>query len=177
VLTQVRLKELLHYSPGTGLFTWVGSTNLSIKVGSIAGYKSGDGYIRIGIDGKSYSAQRLAHLYMEGYLPEYEMDHKFGIKDDNRWSEIRHITHACNMQNKKKYRNNSSGFVGVYWSNSDGRWKSQITINGCQTFLGTYKDKISAALARIALEDQCQDWKCNNRNVNRVKLRLLGYSV
>ena len=82
-LTQERLKELLHYDPETGYFTWKISPNNAVKVGSVAG-TSMNNYIRIIIDHKAYLAHRLAFLYMEGYFPEHEVDHINRIRDDNR---------------------------------------------------------------------------------------------
>ena len=68
-LTQKRLKELLHYDPLTGVWTWLETMNHMSKVGTIAGCID-DGYRRITIDQKTYKSSRLAFLYIEGYSPE-----------------------------------------------------------------------------------------------------------
>ena len=175
MLTQARLKELLKYDPKTGLFTWRVSRQ-GVQVGAVAGYNL-RGYIKIKVDGKHYFAHRLAHLYMEGYFPEYQMDHKKGIRHDNRWKELRHVTPLCNLQNCKKYSTNTSGYNGVSWVRSDRKWRSQIVINHKGIYLGSFDDPISAALARCEFEKCCPDWHCNHQAVNFVKLRALGYTI
>jgi hypothetical protein len=100
MLTQARLKELLHYNPDTGIFTWASAPNLSIVIGTEAG-TGHEGYIRIKLDGKSYLAHRLAFLYVDGYMPERQVDHKFGNTEDNRYRELRPVTQMCNSQNCK----------------------------------------------------------------------------
>ncbi len=65
MLTQERLKELLHYCPETGVFTHI-SPRSGIRVGEVAGTKSKTCYVGLKIDGKIHKAHRLAFLYMTG---------------------------------------------------------------------------------------------------------------
>ena len=94
-LTQAELKNQLHYNKNTGIFTWKIKKG-NIKIGDIAG-RNFNGYIRIGINNEQYFAHQLAWLYVKGYFPEHEIDHKFGIKNDNRWTKLHHVTRICNM--------------------------------------------------------------------------------
>ena len=60
-LTAQRLRELLHYDPTTGEFTWIVSRgNQWTKPGMPAGYKDTYGHMGIEIDGKRYLSHRLA---------------------------------------------------------------------------------------------------------------------
>ena len=43
MLTFSRLHQVLHYDPGTGVFTWLVSTAHRIKIGDVAGSPSGHG--------------------------------------------------------------------------------------------------------------------------------------
>lgn len=159
-ITQCELKRVLHYDPKTGVFTWKVNTG-PVKVGTIAGCFD-DGYIRIRINKKMYYAQLLAYLYMKGYFPEYLVDHKDGIGSNNKWSNLRHVTTSCNMQNTKIYNTNTSGFPGVC---KDGnKWKSSIKIKPKIINLGSYYNPLEAALARFTLEQQCSKWTCNYRS-------------
>jgi hypothetical protein len=149
MLTQSRLKELLHYDPETGLFTWLVSTSNCVKVGDVAGSVS-HGYRIIKIDGKKYGAHRLAFLYITGNLPENDTDHINGIRDDNRWCNLREATRAENMQNKAPYKAGTSKYPGVYWHKQRQKWVAQITINGKQKHIGLFETEEEAYSAYCA---------------------------
>jgi hypothetical protein len=176
MLTQERLKEVLCYNPMTGVFTRAKAVKQT-KIGDIAGSRNTKGYLHIMIDNKFYTAHRMAFLYMLGYFPESDVDHKNGVRDDNRWCNLRSVSRSCNMQNCKIRSSNWSGFNGVTWSARDKKWRSQITISDRHIYLGSHDDKISAALHRCYYEACCPEWTCNHQGVNFEKLRNLGYVV
>ena len=109
MINQKQLKEVLHYDPLSGIFIWKIKSARCIQIGDIAGYKD-HGYIRIEINHKAYFANRLAFLYMEGYFPEGDVDHKDRIKDNNKWNNLRHVTRSCNMRNTKVFSTNTLEF-------------------------------------------------------------------
>ena len=81
-LTQEKLKELLHYDPDTGAFTW--------KVnGNVAGCSS-KGRRWAVLNGKAYLNSRLAHLYIKGVLPgkNIRIYHINNNISDDRWSNL-----------------------------------------------------------------------------------------
>ena len=137
-LTQAKLKELLHYEPETGVFTWIESTSSRIKIGDIAGNKGVDGYIDIRIYGKLLRAHRLAYLYMTGEWPANHVDHINGIKHCNIWTNLRECTQSQNLLNIGMRKNNKSGFKGVSWGNRDKKWRAQAQLNGKHFSLGSY---------------------------------------
>jgi hypothetical protein len=149
VLTQSRLKRLLHYNPETGIFTRIIKPR---HIGDIAGFDGGNGYIFIWVGNKKYLAHRLAWLYMEGYFPEegIDVDHKDRDKSNNKWANLRMATRSCNNMNKSLQSNNTSGIKGV--SIDSGKWKASITLNKKRHYLGCFKEKHEAAMARYAAE-------------------------
>lgn len=148
-LTQKYLKELLHYNPNTGIFTWKVAKNSHAKVGDIAGYKKiSDLYIAIKIDSKKYFAHRLAFLYVYGNFPKRNIDHINHIRDDNRIINLREVTHSENQRNSKKRKDNKSGFTGVCRGNNKNKWVAQIKANGKVKHLGIFRDKKDAIRAR-----------------------------
>jgi len=159
-LTQERLRELLDYDLDTGQFYWKVSSANCIKVGAIAGYTN-NGYVVICISRKHYYAHRLAFLYMEGYLPENDVDHINRISDDNRWKNLRHTTRQCNNRNRKIHANNKSGITGVSWEKLYNKWVSQITIDGENFNLGRFKILKEAAQARWEAEVKYGFSNCN----------------
>jgi len=147
LLSQEKLKKVLHYNPDTGIFTWLISCK-RIKAGDRAGTTSFYRYIYININKKSYLAHRLAWLYMKGVWPKGQIDHENHIRDDNRWSNLYGKTQVENLKNKSKYRNNVSGVTGVHWVNSLKRWRASIKQESKQIHLGQFIDKFEAICCR-----------------------------
>jgi len=52
---------------------------------------------------------------------------------------------------------------------------AHATVNGRNIGLGYYTDIISAALARVTFEQQCDQWVCSGQNENIKKLAKLGF--
>lgn len=136
-LTAARLRELLHYNPNTGVFTWRVSRKGVQCVGAVAGDKTWNGYWRIGVEQRRYMAGVLAFLYMTGEFPAGDVDHRDGERTNNRWSNLRVVPRSVNNQNQRKaQRHNKSGYLGV--SPNRKRWAASIVVNGAKTHLGTY---------------------------------------
>jgi len=151
ILSQERLKKLLHYCPDTGVFTCLVYRN-GIKANREAGGISDRGYRRIKIDGKKHYAQRLAFLYMTGELPRNQVDHINGVRNDNRWCNIRLATAIENAQNRKKRSDNTSGVVGVAWYKPLEKWVASICVDGLPVRLGYFHHIFDAACARKSAE-------------------------
>ena len=135
MITQERLKELIEYNPETGEFK---RKKRKGKCNAL----SSNGSITIGIQRENHYAQRLAFLYMEGYLPENDVVHLNGDKQDNRWCNLREASRACTAKFAGIQRNNTSGVVGVYLHKS-GKYAAQIFTNKRTYFLGLFVDFIS----------------------------------
>lgn len=74
------------------------------------------------------------------------VDHINRNKTDNRWANLRQATHRENMGNMGLRRANTSGFVGVVWDRTRGKWRAQIRLDGKKTNLGRFDDPIQAAM-------------------------------
>jgi hypothetical protein len=119
-LTQVKLKELLHYDPETGLWTWI-KRRSGVTQGS-AGTARFDDRRQIRVLGKFYLASRLAWLYMTGEWPG-EIDHINRDKGDDRWDNLREVNHSQNMLNRD-WSERSGSMRGIQ---KDGnQWKVMI---------------------------------------------------
>jgi len=150
ILTQSRLRELLHYDPETGIFTWRVKRTGSAKINSEAGTPDSHGHIQIKIDGKLYLAHRLAWLYMHGYFPSRHLDHINRIRNDNKFVNLRAVTSKQNNENTGIRKDNSSGYKGVSWSNSKGKWIAQISHHKKNIHIGVFNDPKEAHMAYIA---------------------------
>jgi len=148
MLTQSRLKELLHYDEETGIFTR--KTKIGrYKLGSISGAKHNKGYVQIMIDGENYLAHRLAWFYVYGEFPKNQIDHINRIKTDNRIENLRQATSSQNGANKNKQINNSTGYTGVTFDKNRSKWMARIWVNNKVIHLGRFSSPIEANSAYV----------------------------
>jgi len=151
MLTAEQLREALDYDPATGLFRWKvqPSSKARVKADDIAGCLTTDGYRHIMLDRKWHLAHRLAWLHMHGVWPIDQLDHRNGVRDDNRIANLREATRRQNSQNQRlANRTNTSGLLGAY-PNHD-RWRAQIRFGGRCYNLGTFDTPEAAHAAYLA---------------------------
>lgn len=143
----------MHYNPDNGLFTRAVALRKGCHVGKPVGSPrtvkdcSSRTYINIDVDGKTYSAHRLAVFYMTGEWPKGVVDHKNHNGADNRWNNLREATVSQNAQNKRAKRANTSGLKGVSWCRQTQKWKASIFADGRSRTIGRFADKNDAHLA------------------------------
>lgn len=113
MLTQTELKELLDYCPETGVFTYLVTKKGWVRKGYRAGSPHNKGYRHISIGGHLWLEHRLAWLYMTGEWPEFKIDHRDGIKNNNAWMNLRAATDQQNSFNQKLRSSNTTGFRNV----------------------------------------------------------------
>lgn len=153
-LAAERANELLSYDPVTGRIAWKVSPSNFIKAGRSAGCLTNFGYLSVIVDGQSYVAHRLAWLMQTGDWPPEEIDHINGVRDDNRWCNLRAATPKQNRENRGKAPSNTSGIRGVSWVASRGNWLAQIKHHGINRNLGRFPCLLDAAAKRISAERQ-----------------------
>jgi hypothetical protein len=151
-LTQARLKELLHYNPDTGVFTWLASPRGG-WAGKTAGYAS-NGYRRLRINERQYLAHCLAWLYMTGSWPSKQIDHINADRSDNRISNLRLATRSQNGANARRRVDNTSGAKGVSWHRITGKWSASLAVNGRQYHLGLFDSTAEASAAYAAAAER-----------------------
>lgn len=147
-LTQEYLKQILHYDPLTGIFTWLEFRgNNRISPGDIAGSFHPRGYRKITIDEIPYSAHRLAWFYVHGRWPQKELDHKNRQRSDNRIDNLREATRFENRQNQGIRPSNTSGFIGVSWRKDVNKWQAKIGVKKKYIHLGLFDSAEDAGKA------------------------------
>lgn len=158
MLTQEYLRSILDYNPETGVFTWLENVDRPKEwntrwAGKQAGTKCVNGYISISTLAKKSRmlAHRLAFLYMEGEIPE-QVDHINGIRNDNRWENLRAVDNFINSRNQKLRNTNTSGYNGVYWCKRRNLWYVRIGLNGKNLHGGYFDKKMDAVKARSELD-------------------------
>lgn len=79
--------------------------------------------------------------------PPYRVDHRNQNGLDNRRQNLRPATRSQNAANKKKPKNNTSGFKGVSWHALAGKWRATIKVNQKWKHLGLFTNRRAAARA------------------------------
>lgn len=159
------LHKYLSYDPATGELTWLARTPDMFEDGKHsashtcaiwnsrlagrpalsakkAGYKAGR------IHNIDVYAHRVAYALMTGAWPPAHTDHINGDRTDNRWSNLRAVSHADNFKNMPRMSHNTSGFCGVTWQARRNRWVAQIGLNSRIINLGSFASKDDAIEAR-----------------------------
>lgn len=147
MISHEKLLSLLNYDKDTGLFSRISKrSGVNGYVGSKVGMKTDKGYIRIGLCGRKYMAQKLAWFYVTGEWVK-EVDHKNRIKDDNKFDNLRDASRTQNRFNMEKYRNNTSGFKGVCFRKDRQDWQAHIQVDKKKVHLGFFSTAEEAAAA------------------------------
>lgn len=90
----------------------------------------------------------LLHRYLLGITdPKICVDHKNGNTLDNRRENIRACSQRENSRNSKVPRNSTTGFKGVSYKKTHGKYRAYIFVDKKQKSLGYYDDPINAAIA------------------------------
>ena len=169
MLTQKELKEILHYDPDTGVFTWLVDTDRYLCKGKIAGYVQSfkhtkTEYRMIHISGKPYGAHRLVWIYLYGKLPNNEIDHIDGDGLNNAISNLRDVSKGINQKNRKLNSNNSSGYVGIWFVKKTKKWVAELKDKGKKHHIGTFANKQDAIDARKEAEKKYGFHENHGRN-------------
>lgn len=140
LLDKDRLVYLLEYDQTTGVFTWKNPNSNAVRAGDVAGSVTSEGYVSIGVDGRSYQAHRLAWLYVHGEWPCNVIDHIDGDPANNRLENLRDVISAHNLQNVfRPQANSKSGLRGATFRPNRNRWTAQICVNRKIVHLGSFK--------------------------------------
>jgi hypothetical protein len=154
MLTLEKCKQLFSYDPSTGVFTHRGRRQ-GVKHGTRAGRPKDNGYRVIEMKGIRKGSvvrireHRMAWFYVHGTWPEETIDHINGVRDDNRISNLRLATHVENCRNKRKHKNNTSGYLGVYWDKQKEKWTATVKVDGKTRYLGRFDRKEVAAMVSM----------------------------
>ena len=113
------------------------------------GHMRKDGYIRVCVDGKHLFAHRIVFALANGFWAD-QVDHVNCVRSDNRPENLRQCLPFENQANMRISSRNSSGYKGVSWASSVGKWYACIQIKGKSKNLGYHQSKEDAADAYLA---------------------------
>jgi hypothetical protein len=110
--------------------------------------------IRLQLNDSNKTSTVYMHREIMNPPPGLVVDHKNCDGLDNRRANLRFATHAQNTRNRRKKKNGSSQFLGVYFNKEKSTWDSQLMHNGKKIWVGRFDNEIDAARAydKAALE-------------------------
>lgn len=149
------LRKLLRYEPETGLLYWkerspemfnskTRSREASAGVwnGIYAGKEAFPvgtlGYRRGYIFDTPVVAHRVVWAMHYGRWPDGQIDHVNLDRSDNRLCNLREATASENSLNRPLSKNSTSGYKGVSWDLTCGRYAARICVRGKKIFLGRF---------------------------------------
>jgi len=142
-ITQEYLLSRFHYSPRTGILTWLNGPRKKRRAGGV----NDSGYRIINFYGRPYRAHRLIWLYMTGCWPQRDIDHRNGVRDDNAWDNLRSCTRSQNLMNASARGNCTTGYKGVSFYSSRNCYEAYINKDSKRTKLGYFETEVDAAKA------------------------------
>lgn len=159
------LRSLFDYDPKTGVITRKITVSYNSKAGDVVGFDDGKGYLRVCISGRPYLCHRVAWAIAHGEWPALAIDHRNGIRSDNRIDNLRQATHVENGQNQRKaQRGSKSGLLGAYIEPRTGRYYSQIKVDGRIRKLGSFASAIDAHMAYVAAKQRLHPFSTLEQN-------------
>lgn len=158
------LRPLLEYDPLSGNMVWR-KTVSNRPAGTVAGSLH-CGYLRVKVKHRSFFIHRLAWLFTYGEWPVGQIDHKDGVRSNNRLNNLREVTHRENASNTAKHRDGK--VPGIRFEPRGCKWVAQIKEGGIRFHLGTFDTAAEAAFVyQMALKDLAAGYEeMESRNEN-----------
>lgn len=141
-VTCQELASLFNYDKGSGILTW--------KKTCRAAGTFYHGYLKVSISRKRYYVHRVAWAVATGAWPKGTIDHIDLNRANNKFDNLRDVSHSLNMRNCHARVTNKCGLKGV--SPKGKRFRAQISVGGKSRVVGVYDtpEEAHEAYIRVA---------------------------
>lgn len=141
------IEHFFRYDPETGDITWRVPAAHRVKAGQTAGSRNAKGQIVIRLQGKLLKAHIIAYALMTGEWPTGVVSHKDGKRDNNRWSNLEHVTESQQAWLHAEAPPNSTGHRGVRYDKRRRKYEAFIKEGGKRRRLGRFNTPEEASQA------------------------------
>lgn len=130
--------------------------------------KAGDRYYAGG--SQCYPDGTMDHFLMHRIIlragPGEFVDHKSRDTLDNRRENIRICTPGQNVMNANLRSDSTTGFKGVSTTQTNGRWRATIQLNGRSKHIGRFDSPTEAAIAYdLEARNHFGEFACTNKDL------------
>jgi len=105
------------------------------------------------VHGRLNGKRRSLHRVLANPDDGAEVDHVNGDGLDNRRANLRAATRAQNCQNRRRRKDNTSGFKGVRLDRRYNKWRAEISACGSKYDLGCFDTPEAAHAAYVAASE------------------------
>ena len=138
-----------------------------------------NGYLAVNLrkenNSKSVKIHVLVAMAFLDFKPnyfEYVIDHKNGVRTDNRLENLQVITQRENIQNYYKSR---KGQIGADWHEQTKKWRSRIYINKSIVHLGLFEEEKDALKAYEIANQEIENFENTKQFRTLIKQKIKHY--
>ena len=126
-----------------------------------AGSCDKDGYTIVRYAGRPQKLHRVLYAAVYGPIPKgLQVDHRNGVRSDNRITNLRLLPNALNAQNRQQaHASSKTGVKGVSWKPHIRKFIAQLCVGSRVKHIGSYK---TIAAARSAYAKAAAKWHTHN---------------
>lgn len=140
-----KFTDVFYYDPVYGRLRNKGS-HKRVRNALASYYDESCGYYRLSLNGKYYLEHRVIYEMFNGPFVG-DLDHIDRSRLNNKIENLRLCTRPQNVVNSKPRVDNKSGYKGVVWHKTTGKWQAQTMFMGKRLHLGLFENPEDAALA------------------------------
>ncbi|HCR1638165.1 TPA: HNH endonuclease [Pseudomonas aeruginosa] len=146
---QQEMKRIFSYDPETGCLRWKENQQKRF-IGRVAGFITHHGYRRVNVGKTKLHAHQIIWLMHHGELPDCEIDHINGMRDDNRLENLRLANQQQNQQNSNVRIDNVLGVKGVRLRPS-GNYQARVKLSDGSRSVKTFRT-LTEAVSWLAMQ-------------------------